>query len=90
MRERQEAAQQEANRKKELEREQQRLEKEALVRTHTEGMLVVLKDAKAQLPDVSLRVPLVDSVGFPTTISHLKSRLRADYIGQPSENRQVS
>lgn len=89
MRERQEQAQKEAERKKEIELEQQRLEKEALVRTHTEGMLVVLKDARAQLPDITLRVPLVDSVGFPTSISHLKSRLRADYFGEPPEHRQV-
>ena len=88
VRERQELAQQEAQRKKELELAQEQMEKEALRRAHTEGMLCVLKDAKAVLPDVSLRVPLVDSVDFPTTISHLKSRIRADYIGQPPEHRQ--
>ena len=88
VRERQEMAQQEAQRKKELELAQEQLEKEALRRAHTEGMLCVMKDAKAALPDVTLRVPLVDSVDFPTTISHLKSRIRADYIGQPLEHRQ--
>jgi uncharacterized membrane protein YhiD involved in acid resistance len=72
VRERQERATLEANQKKEREIAQQQLEKEALVRAHTEGMLCVLKDAKAQLPDVTLRVPLLDSVDFPTTISHLK------------------
>lgn len=88
VRERQELAQQEAQRKKELELAQEQLEKEALRRAHTEGMLCVLKDARAALPDVTLRVPLVDSVEFPTTISHLKSRIRADYIDQPLEHRQ--
>jgi hypothetical protein len=89
VRDRQEAAQQEALRRKELELARLQLEKEALSRAHTEGMLCVLKDAKALLPDMSLRVPLVDSVGMPATIAHLKSRLRADYYDQPPENRQV-
>jgi len=89
VRERQVRAQQEAQRKRAALLEQERLEMEALKRAHTEGMLCVLKDAKAQLSDVTLRVPLVDSVGFPTTISHLKSRLRAEYVGAPPEHRQV-
>ena len=43
VRERQDLAQKESQRKKDLELEQQRLEKEALIRTHTEGMLCILK-----------------------------------------------
>ena len=83
IRERQEAAQREAQRKREEADEEARLEKEALSRAHTEGMLCVIKDAKALLPDLNLRVPLVDSVGLPATIAHLKSRLRAEYYQQP-------
>eukprot|EP00802_Teleaulax_amphioxeia_P012272 Tamp_12311.p1 GENE.Tamp_12311~~Tamp_12311.p1 ORF type:complete len:287 (-),score=64.89 Tamp_12311:912-1772(-) len=88
VRQRQLQAQQEASRRKESQLEQEEREKEAVRRAHREGMDCVLRDAKGTQSDFTVRVPLVDSVGYPTTVSHLKSRIRAECIGQPPEERQ--
>ena len=88
VRQRQLQAQQEASRKREAQLEQEEREKEAVRRAHREGMECVLRDAKGEHGDFTVRVPLVDSVGYPTTISHLKSRVRAECFGQPPEEQQ--
>ena len=63
-------------------------ERAAAARTRTEGLLCAVKDARGVVPEVQVRVPLVDAVGFAATAAHLKSQLRAAYPGQPPESRQ--
>jgi hypothetical protein len=85
---RQQEALEKAERKKQEEERQRQEEKEAIKRANTEGALCIFSDAKGELSDMELRIPLLDAVGFITSISHVKSCLRAHYHGNPQEYNQ--
>ena len=85
---RQEEAMEKAEIKRKEEERVRQEEKEAVKKANKEGALCLFSDAAGVLTDVELRIPLIDAVGFVTTISHVKSCLRAHYHGNPSESLQ--
>lgn len=51
----------------------------------SKGALCTFSLPPGQAGALELRITTVDAVGFLTTVGHMKSRLRADYPGQPAE-----
>eukprot|EP00960_Hanusia_phi_P036335 752274-Hanusia_phi.AAC.1 len=88
VRERQEEAKLISDRRREEEREKIAREKEEIKKAFEKGILCMFKDIKDEHADVTLRIPMVDSVGNATTVEHMKSRIKAVWDGNPSEERQ--
>ena len=71
--------------------EQARLDAErtALRDIQTKGALCTFSPPNVAQTPLEIRIRTVDQVGFLTTVAHIKSRLRAEYPGQPPEALQT-
>ena len=64
-------------------------ERAALREMQTKGARCTFSLPTGQQGVLELMIATVDAVGFMTTIAHVKSRLKAEYPGQPPESHQT-
>lgn len=88
-RERQAELARQADEKKRVETARLDSERAALREMQTKGARCTFSLPTGQQGVLELMIATVDAVGFMTTIAHVKSRLKAEYPGQPPESHQT-